>query len=161
MKSGYLHNRFSYFSLSLTFGKHPPALGTSQRLRHQPGLHFQGALLPCAASHHAAEGRLIFFLLMNNVLRSSPKSTQECVCCSDPLWIPISAPRSQLKECVWKFTYTLLFPVGICISNDFLPDENTLPLKCSCFTLDNLRSGMICICCIYGSKGIRKTNVEP
>lgn len=101
------------------------------------------------------------FLLINNILCSCPKSSQECICCLDLLWIPISAPRLQLKKHVWKFTQMLLFPVGTCISNYFLPDENTLPLKGSCFTLDDLKCGVICICCIYGTEGIRKTNVEP
>lgn len=105
--------------------------------------------------------KVTWFLLINNILCSCPKSSQECVCCLDQLWIPISAPRLQLKERAWKFTQTLLFPVGTCISNYFLPDENTLPLKGSCFTLDDLRSGMICICCIYGTEGTKKTNVEP
>lgn len=105
--------------------------------------------------------KVTWFLLINNILCSHPKSSQECICCLDQLWIPISASHLQLKKCVWKFTQTLLFPVGTCISNYFLPDENTLPLKGSCFTVDDLRSGMICICCIYGTEGIRKTNVKP
>lgn len=158
VKSGYLQSRFSYFSLSLIFGKQSSALDNSHSLHHQPGLHLQALCCPSLPPKFKLL-KVTWFLFINDVLCSSPKSTQECICCLDQLWIPISAPHLQLKECVWKFTYTLLFPVGICISNYFLPDENTLPLKCSCFTLHDLRSGMICICCIHGTKGIRKTNV--
>lgn len=103
--------------------------------------------------------KLTCFFLINNILCSCPKSSQECICCLDHFGSLF--PRLQLKERVWKFTQTLLFPVGTCISNYFLPDENTLPLKGSCFTLDDLKSGTICICCIYGTEGTRKTHVKP
>lgn len=136
MKSGYFQQRFPHFSSVLTFSKHAPASDASHHLHH----HENTFKVPFAASITLLKAARV--VLINHILCSCSEPTRD-PSCSDQLWIPVSPPRSWLKERL-KVLGHAAFPT--CISNPFLlPDETTSPSGRSCFKWD----GLICSRCLW------------